>query len=483
MAQKTKKQKRAPKSKFKTVALAEPVAEVSAKRADISVKGFTANEQKVIYQMASAIAVRASIAARLGKTYSDDRDIYTALGYPKSPTFNDYMARYHRQDIARAIIDAPVRACWRRRPRITEDQDKPTPLEQAWESLVKKTRLYHRLSRADRLASIGTFAVVVLGFDDTRGIGSQITQARSLLYLTPYSQANVSISTYDMDKKSPRYGLPQKYSVTMKASGGVGSHSAMVDQSRIIHIAEDLLEDNIEGVPRLRSVLNRLIDLERVAGGSSEMFWRGGLPGYGFKLDPEATIADQDLDALQDEIEEYMHGLKRYIRLRGMSVEDMAVQVADPSNHVAILIDLIACAVRIPKRILLGSERGELASSQDERAWNERIGERQKEHCEAIILQPLIDKLIEVKVLPPPSVNGYKISWPELGAPSEKEKADVSQSRSVALKNYVESLGADQIVPPEIFLRKILGFDEETIEEIQSIVKQMQIEDETGGEE
>lgn len=469
------------KARKKLTVPARPATKAT-KSGNVSIGGFTSNENKAIFQMASAIAVRASIAARMGKSYSDDRDIYTALGYPKSPSFNDYMARYHRQDIARAIVDAPVRACWRRRPRITENQKEPTQLENLWTKLVRHKNIYHHLTRADRLASIGNYAVLVLGFDDAGGFGTKLRSARSLLYATPYSQANADISTYDLEKKSERYGLPDKYSITMKSSAGTGNRSAMVDQSRLVHVAEDLLEDNVEGIPRLRAVLNRLIDLERVAGGSSEMFWRGALPGYGFKLDPEATIGDQDLDALQDEIEDYMHNLKRYIRLRGMSVENLSMQVADPSNHFSILVDLIACAVRIPKRILLGSERGELASSQDERAWLERIHERRQEHCEAVILRPFIDRLMEAKVLPAPvSQEGYVIDWPELMTPSDKEQADIAKDKAMALKYYVEAPGADQIVPPEIFQREILGLKEETIAEIKMILEGMEA-DEVGEE-
>ena len=78
------------------------------------------------------LAVRATIAARLGKSYSDKRDIYTALGYTKNPLFADYQARYQRQDIARAVVDKPVKASWRRPPTLTESDDHETQLEKEW---------------------------------------------------------------------------------------------------------------------------------------------------------------------------------------------------------------------------------------------------------------------------------------------------------------------------------------------------------------
>jgi len=292
------------------------------------------------------------------------------------------------------------------------------------------------------------------------------------LYLSPYSQVNAKIDQYVKDVKDERFGLPETYSIAMLTAGQT-SISKTTHWSRVIHVAEDCLEDNVEGMPRLEPVLNRLQDLELVAGGSAEMFWRGAFPGYGFKQDPSTIMQDKDIEDLQAEIDEYMHDLKRYVRTKGISIESLAQQVADPSKHFAILVDLIACAVRIPKRILLGSERGELASSQDERAWMQRIDERRREHCEAVILRPFIDRLITVGALPKP-VEGYTVDWPDLMAPGDKEIAEIGKIRSEALKAYVEALGADLIVPPDIFLRRILGLSQDDINQINLILDRIQ---------
>lgn len=427
-----------------------------------------ANERKIALQILSAISMRADIASRLGMSYSDKRNLYEALGYKKDPTFNDYMAKYRRQDIARAIIDAPARASWRRPPRITESDEKETKFEKAWVSLLERCRVFHYLSRVDRLASIGSYAVLLIGFDDGNGFEREIKSAKNVLYLSPYSQVDAKIDQYVKDTKNERFGLPETYSIAMKTAGKTFL-SKPTHWSRVIHVAEDCLDDNVEGMPRLEPVLNRLQDLELVAGGSAEMFWRGAFPGYGFKQDPNTTMQDKDIKDLQAEIDEYMHDLKRYIRTQGISIESLAQQVADPSKHFAILIDLIACAVRIPKRILLGSERGELASSQDERAWLDRIDERRKEHCEPVILRPFIDRLITVGALPKPA-EGYTVDWPDLMAPGEKEIAEVGEIRSKALKAYVDAIGADLIVPPDIFLRKLLGFSQDDINQINLIL-------------
>lgn len=435
----------------------------------------TKNEAVEMLAALSAISVRAGIAARLGKSFGGERDIYEALGYKKDPDYADYMAKYKRQDIARAAIDKPVRMSWGRRPEITETKpgEKETPFEEGWSSLVKSHRIFHFFSRVDRLASIGSYAVLLMGFDDGGTLESGVTSAKKLLYLMPYAHDNAVISAYEDDTKSERYGLPREYTINAVKTAGVGKKSTLslnVHWSRVVHIAEDLLEDNVEGMPRLQPVFNRLQDLELIAGGSAEMFWRGAFPGLGFKAEEDRTLQGQDLIDLKDEIEEYMHGLKRYLRLRGVDIKELKPQVADPSNHVAVQIDLIACAQNIPKRVLLGSERGELASSQDERAWLETIQDRRVNYCEPVILRPFVDRLISVGVLTEPK-DGYAVSWPDLLVVSEKQVAEVGALRSKALKDYVEAIGAEDILPPEIFLRKMLGLTQVEMNQVETILK------------
>jgi hypothetical protein len=444
-------------------------------------------EQEAFVRVFSAVATRAAIASKLGKSFGGDRDLYDALGYKATPTYgDDYLPKYIRQDVARAAVNAPVNACWREHPRITESEDDETKFEKRWTEIVNKRSVYRQLARVDKLARIGEYAVLLLGFDDSGELSEPVTRASDVVYLQPYGQSNAVVETYDEDNKSERYGLPEKYKLTMKR-GHTSTLAPTVHHSRVIHVAEDLLESNVEALPTLSSVLNRLEDLERVVGGSAEMFWRGAFPGYGFKADEGYTMEPQDLSALQDEIEEYMHGMKRYIRLRGMSVEDLMQQVADPSNHADVILTLISCALRIPKRILLGSERGELASSMDEKNWLQVIDDRRRNYCEPTLVRSVVDRLVLVKVLPEPR-EGYVVEWSDLMAPSDKDKVEVGATRAKAIKDYVSAPGADVIVPPDVFLRKGLGFTQDEIDEVNDTLGSIDdgsedVDEENEGEE
>jgi len=451
-------------------------------------KGKIMNMMESLRSMASVLTERASLAARMGKSFGTNRDLYAALGYTKFPTFDDYYSKYIRQDIAKAIVEALPNACWRKKPIVTElnsDPGKLTKFEEEWNTLIKDFSVWHYLTRADRIAGIGQYGVMLIGYQDGKELREPVENASELLYLRPYNENNAEISTWVEDSKDPRYGKPETYKLRIRtalSNKSTSTSNVLVHHSRVIHIAEGLTDDDILGTPRLRPVLNRLNDLDLVAGGSAEMFWRGAFPGYGFKQDADATMDPQDMDDLEDEIQKYMHNLERFIRLKGISVENLTTQVADPSNHVSVLVDLISAATRIPKRILMGSERGELASSQDERSWDNRVDERRRDFCEPMILRPFIDDLISAGVLSSPAEE-YVIVWPDISVPTEKETAEVVKIKTEAFAKYVSSPGADQLIPPEIYLKTYLGHSDEEIQEMMELVVEPEEEPEEEEEE
>jgi hypothetical protein len=433
-----------------------------------------------LFALASVLLGRAELAARMGKSYGTDRDIYTALGYTKNPVYNDYLVRYERQDIAKRIVEAPVDATWRGRPQVVEigDHDEETEFEAAWVELVRALDAYHYIARADKISGIGEYGVMLLGFDDRADLDKPVDRAQNLLYLHPYSQQNANIDSWVKDTRDKRYGQPETYKIDFSSADKTGTMSARVHWSRIIHLAEGLFENNVYGTPRLRPVLNRLQDLDLISGGSAEMFWRGGFPGYGFKNDPDATVDAQAMADLQDEIEEYVHGLKRYLRLQNMSVEALEVQIADPTSHFDLIVSLISAATGVPKRILTGSERGELASTQDRENWADRVQERRDNYAGPRILRETIDRLVGVGALPEPGKEGYEIQWPEAHVLSEEDKAKVAEVKAKALAQYVNAVGADMVVPPDVFLKRFLGFEQQEVDEINEQIKKMKKEEE-----
>ena len=125
---------------------------------------------------------------------------------------------------------------------------------------------------------------------------------------------------------------------------------------------------------------------------------------------------------------------------------------------------MISAATGIPKRILTGSERGELSSSQDKDEWMAYVQSRREEYAEPLILRPFIDRCIEYGILPKATTEGYTIKWEDLFAISESERVAMGKGRAEALSKYASSPMAEGVMPPEAFLEHILGFDKDTVE-------------------
>ena len=230
------------------------------------------------------------------------------------------------------------------------------------------------------------------------------------------------------------------------------------------------MESEVCGEPRLEVVWNELMNLDKIVGGSAEMFWRGARPGYAGKADPEYTFTQDELDELEDQFDEFENDLRRFLTTKGVDIKSLEMQVADPSMHADIQIQQISAVTGIPKRILVGSERGELASSQDTSSWNSYVESRRTEIVEPGIVRPFVDRCVEYGVLPK-AVERYSVSWSDLNSISEKDQADIGKVRADAIAAYGNSAMAQDIMPPEAFSQFCLGLDADEIELIAEMRK------------
>lgn len=443
----------------------------------------SSNNKQFMLNVDEAIQLvsRVQLMSRLGKdTFGGNRDVYKTLGYPRTLDYKDFITRYNRQDIAAAIINRPVDATWIGNLVITETGDNDQ-LQRQWKELEDSLKLKSKFKRVDKLSQLGEYAVLFLGFSDVKKVNElqrPVTGSNlKLNYVKPYGQENAEIHSYVKDPNNERYGQPEMYRLTIDIPDMKGS-TVKVHHTRIIHVAGELLESEYKGVPLLQRVYNRLIDLEKLTGGSGEMFWRGARPGYAAIADPEYKIADGDRRKMKAQLTEYENDLRRFLSLEGVDIKKLDQQLTDPLNYVDVQLQMISAVTGIPKRILIGAERGELASSEDKNSWLKLIKTRREEFAEDDILLPFIDKSMQYGILPKMKREEWVVEWEDLFAPSEKEKAEVGKIRSAAIKEYSQNPMAEMIVPREIFQKYMLGMNDEQIKDIAEMVEQLQRETE-----
>ena len=445
----------------------------------MGVKGTLHPEITNDLQVFSETIARINLANKLGTSFAGERDLYKALGYKKDLSFSDYFSQYERQDIAKAVIDKPVSATWQGTIEIIESKEaETTPLETAWKELNYQMGVKSKLVLVDKLTGIGRYGAILLGLSDSANMEEEVRSKKTkLLFLRALGEDSIKVNTYETNVTSPRYGKPLYYDLTLQEGDTKDAISKLVHHSRIIHVCEDAICNEVFGTPRLQAVFNRLQDIEKVVGGSAEMFWRGARPGYEAVIDPEFTMSAEVKEDLRNQISEYENNLRRILVNKGIKLNPLTMQISDPAAHVDIQLQMISAETNIPKRILIGSERGELASTQDSAQWYSFIQSRRLEFAEPTILRPLINRLMEYGILP--KVLTYEIKWSDLFAPSEKETAEVGRIRAAALKDYISTPGADYVVPPEGFLEFFCGFSTAQIELITKMREDSLLTDDT----
>jgi len=411
---------------------------------------------------------------------ADGKDINAECGYPDDIGVDDYSRMYDREGIGARVVQILPQESWAGECMVYESQEATeTAFETAFNVLAKRLNIYSELEQLDELSGIGRYGIMLHGFNDGGELKDpvKIKKGMQLLYVRNFDESQCEIESVESNKRSPRYGEPTMYRINLadakldpafkemiRKAGAKTDEGVKVHWTRVQHLAsaDHAQTHKVLGIPRMQQVFNRLVDLRKVLGGSAEMFWKGGFPGYAFSIDSDVDPADIDEEAMREEYERYQLGLQRYLAMLGVTVTSLATQIADPSPQVRLALENIAISKGVPIRIFMGSERGELASSQDEVAWAKRMGRRQEKHLEPHIIRVFVDRMMELEILP--AVEEYFVWWESPFEPSKSEQAATAALVVKAMADYV-SAGIDTIlIAPKEFMVDILGYDLEQVE-------------------
>jgi predicted ABC-type ATPase len=392
-------------------------------------------------------------ARQVGISFNGARDFYTVFGYDRAVTTTQYREAYQRGGLSGRLVDLYPNATWRGETpfEVIENEDPreaaETKFEAAWKLLSKRLQIPSKFLRVDKLSCLSTFAVLLIGTVDG-ALETELPRLvtpnqNAIIYLTPFqgggtggmtraaqamisADADASIESYVEDTSNPRFGLPLTYKIKRTDFHAPGLEKP-VHWTRVIHVAEGLLDDDVNGLPKLERVWNLLQDLEKVTGGGSEAFWLRANQGLHLDIDKDMALSDVDntVANLKEQAEDYKHQLTRWLRTRGVNVDTLSSDVADFMNPADAILTQIAGAMGVPKRILTGAEMGELASSQDRENWRDQIVGRQTNHAGPFIVRQFVDRLIQYGYLPQPAkgADEYQVTWPHIQVLTEAEKS------------------------------------------------------------
>lgn len=477
-------------------------------------------EAELLQQMMTLNASYSSLLQRITNGQRKDVDKECDYPLPGSISPNDYRLMYDRFGIAARVVDLLPSECWSIAPSIyeTEDEEEVTEFEQA----VKDINLYlseeddflltpeaekyknaflidedcspiwDYLYRVDSISGIGRFGVLLLGIDtgeemsladplpgfddnddkDKAQFTANEDRRNRIRFIRAFDESLVDIATYENNIQSARYGQPKTYNITLSdptiSHTGIGHDSGKevtVHWSRVIHVAEDLISSQIFAMPRMQNVWPHLLNLRRLYGSATEMFWQGGFGGLAFETNPSlGNKVVIDKVEMAKQVQNYFNGLQRHLALTGVQAKPLNSTVSSPSSQIEGDIDAVCIKLGVPKRIFMGSERGELASSQDSDTWGTRLKGRRQRYVAPRIILRLFRRLIRLGILPIPQ-KGIHVKWGEKKEPTKSEQATTAKARVEAISAYISG-GVDSMIAPMDFMTKEMGYDQDEAKEI-----------------
>lgn len=424
--------------------------------------GVAANGARAIppeqFAVLSELLSRDAFARQHGLTYGGDRDIYAVAGYPRELKFANYAALYERDPIAGRIIDMIPETTWRLPPEVSEpEQEDGTEFTRQWAELVDRLGLWRRFGQVDRLSRIGRYAVLMIGVrgEDDRELAQampQLSGPDDVLYVSTYAEKYARVESWVIDPRDPRYGLPNTYTIDLASGVSTfrpATQTVVVHHSRVLHIADGLLLDDVFGRPVLQRLYNDMLDLQKVTASTAEAFWQRVAGILTAKIDPEAHVTDEQLEALDDHLKELYHELRKTFYGQGIELGRMGETEPNPKDAADLYMTRIAAGAGIPKRLLFGSETGERASTEDQKTFLGSIAERQQQHAEPVLLRAFVDRLVKQGALPRPGAAGYEVVWPALFEESEATIAEANLKRAQTAAELTP-MGGDPTVLVEI---------------------------------
>tara|TARA_R110002020_G_scaffold473277_1_gene702334 strand:+ start:364 stop:1782 length:1419 start_codon:yes stop_codon:yes gene_type:complete len=410
-------------------------------------------------------ALRYGISNALGISNDGKRDIYDIYGYPKSlggeQGFRVMFQHANRQGIANRITYGIARPCWRDGFKVyASADDGAEELLQDQITVLTRNKLVQKLEAADVFNRVGRMSALFIGVPDGRTpdqpLGGVVNGEANLdkLYFSPYSYDGINISQTEQDTTSPRYGLPIYYSLQrIPTDGGdkdPDTKSIKAHWSRVIHLNENGLSSDIEGLGSLEPVFNRILDLDKTTGGSAEAYFRNARGKIAHEMDKEFSsdfLQNEDAKKqFQEKSEEFTNNWKDHIVAIGSKVQAVNTPHASPEHTVKSALWEIAGYTGIPIRILTGEGSGQLAGSEDQLAFNAIIKDRQSLICSHWIYR-LFEILIQAGMLPK-LPDSYEVRFEVQQASTDREKSENADRYAAALLKLTQAKsqpGGDEI--------------------------------------
>jgi hypothetical protein len=381
---------------------------------------------------------------------------YSDFGYPDVVTFDLAYHAYCRIGIGRAGVDKTVDKTWQDTPWLQEfarddgDDTPETPTEKEVRERFAELRVWQNLATADRRGMVGRYAGVILRLADNKRFDQPVGRVPGgldgLVEVIPAWEGQLTVSQWDTDETSETYGQPKMFQFQEAAVDKQTSQPRQfnVHPDRVIIWSET---GTVHGSSALEPGYNSLLDLEKIRGAGGEGFWKNAKAGLSLEIDKDAKIADmaramgvpetEVVDRMDEQVESFNKGFDKAILLQGIKATPIPVTLPSPEHFFAIALQDFAASLSIPLKILVGSQTGERASTEDAEEWAKTIMSRRTDETIPNIMA-VVRRLVRFSIL---KEADWHLDWTDLTESSPSEKvalADKMADVNVKMKDTGE---------------------------------------------
>ena len=401
--------------------------------------------------------------------------LWDEFGYPDQVGFDQYYRAYERNAVAHAAVHKLLDSCWVDNPTIIDGDEareatQTTPWEKQATRLLKKH--WPKIKDADRRNLIGRYSALLIQFKDGREWHQPVDRTlvaqlkeQAIVKLLPAWESQVKPGNFDTDTMSETYGQPVSYNFNEQPVGDDGTYGPVrgitVHPDRIIILCEGSEDENmLSGVPFLRAGYNKLLDLEKVSGGSAEGFLKNASRQLSIAFDSASEMENinrmakeagyKDLgEAMNDKMTKMNRGTDAALVMQSGQASVLSVAAADPEPTWTVTANEFAASIQCPFTIQFGQQTGRLASDEDKTDWAKRCNGRRWGFMSAVVTA-VLERFWTMGVIEQPVSGEVTLAWSDLLAPSEKEKIANMQAMADVAQKTQQAYGTAAIEANEV---------------------------------
>lgn len=397
---------------------------------------------------------------------SRKHDHYRDFGWPDQVTFAQLFRAYTRNSLAAAAVDKTVSKTWQDNPALWESEK---PAESLAESDIRQRfddlRVWQAMAEADRRSMVGRYAGIVLRLRDGLDFDKPVQRVPGgldgIAEIIPAWESQLEVAEWASDHGSENYGKPLFYQFNEAAIGGESQSRRQfrVHPDRVLIWSDD---GTVNCRSALEPIYNDLLDAEKIKGAGGEGFWKTsrGAP----VIEAPEGMRPQDvaqamgvqqgelIDAINEQIDSFQAGFDKGLMLGGMTAKPLQINLPSPEHFFAAPINSIAAAVQMPVKIMMGSQTGERASTEDAAEWSQVCNARRINRIVPLI-KDFIRRLERFGILPD---RDWVVGWVDLTEAAIGDRLDRAAKMSAI--NAQTQPGDDPAFTPDE-IREAAGYD------------------------